>query len=35
VCTGGTCQAPTCSDGFENGGETGIDCGGPCPPCDA
>ncbi len=34
VCTGGTCQAPTCSDGVENGLETGTDCGGPfCPAC--
>ncbi len=23
--------APTCSDGIQNQGETGIDCGGPCP----
>jgi len=22
-----------CNDGFLNNGETGIDCGGPCPPC--
>jgi len=25
--------APTCSDGIQNQGETGIDCGGPCAPC--
>ncbi len=25
--------APSCSDGVENQGETGIDCGGPCTPC--
>lgn len=26
--------APTCSDGIQNGNETGVDCGGPdCPPC--
>ncbi|MEZ5024512.1 MAG: M43 family zinc metalloprotease [Chitinophagales bacterium] len=25
--------APTCTDGVRNGGETGIDCGGPCGPC--
>jgi streptogramin lyase len=35
--TGGaglTCQAPTCSDGFKNGDETDVDCGGPaCSPC--
>lgn len=24
---------PTCTDGLQNGGETGVDCGGPCPPC--
>ena len=24
---------PTCFDGIQNGGETGIDCGGPCEPC--
>jgi uncharacterized membrane protein YgcG len=23
----------TCNDGIQNGGETGIDCGGPCEPC--
>jgi len=23
----------SCTDGFRNQGETGIDCGGPCPPC--
>lgn len=22
-----------CSDGYMNNGETGTDCGGPCPPC--
>ncbi len=27
------CPLPTCSDGIQNQGETGIDCGGPCPPC--
>ncbi len=25
--------APTCSDGVQNGTETGIDCGGSCPAC--
>jgi hypothetical protein len=34
-CTGGMCQLPTCFDGKQNDGETGIDCGtascGPCP----
>jgi hypothetical protein len=24
----------TCSDGYMNNGELGVDCGGPCPPCD-
>jgi hypothetical protein len=30
------CQAPTCTDGVQNGDEAGIDCGGAtsmCPPC--
>lgn len=26
-------SGPTCSDGIQNGDETGIDCGGSCPPC--
>lgn len=26
--------APNCSDGIMNGDETGVDCGGSCPPCD-
>ena len=25
--------APTCSDGIQNGNETGVDCGGSCPRC--
>ncbi len=29
---GGT--TPTCSDGIQNQGEAGIDCGGPCAPCN-
>jgi hypothetical protein len=28
-----TCQAPSCSDGVENGEEEGPDCGGTCDPC--
>ncbi|MBN2422097.1 hypothetical protein JXB41_02630 [Candidatus Woesearchaeota archaeon] len=28
------CKIPTCDDGIQNQGETGIDCGGPCPPCE-
>ena len=34
--TNGTCinsQTATCSDGIQNQGETGIDCGGPCSAC--
>ncbi len=32
VCVGsGSCA--TCSDGLQNQGETGVDCGGPCAPC--
>ena len=26
---------PTCSDGIQNGDETGVDCGGSCEPCEA
>ena len=34
VCIGKSCQAPTCSDGVQNGTESDIDCGGgSCPPC--
>jgi len=29
----GAGSGPTCSDGIQNQGETGIDCGGPCSPC--
>ena len=33
-----SCGPPTCDDGFQNGDETGVDCGGPdcpdCPTCD-
>jgi hypothetical protein len=28
VCTGGVCQAPTCTDTVKNGAETDVDCGG-------
>ncbi|MDB9782763.1 DUF5011 domain-containing protein [Winogradskyella sp.] len=28
-----TVPDPTCDDGIQNGGETGVDCGGPCVPC--
>lgn len=27
--------SPTCSDGVQNGDETGIDCGGSCAPCSS
>lgn len=30
---GSSGPAPTCSDGIQNGTETGVDCGGSCPPC--
>jgi hypothetical protein len=30
--TGGS-TGGTCSDGVQNQGEMGVDCGGPCPPC--
>merc|ERR1712117_159039 len=31
---GGSCSAcPTCSDGTQNGDETGVDCGGSCSVC--
>ena len=33
VCAGNVCQAPACDDGVLNGGEGGVDCGGPCPRC--
>jgi hypothetical protein len=32
-CVGSVCVAPTCTDGVQNGGESFLDCGGPCPPC--
>ncbi|MEL6862882.1 MAG: zinc-dependent metalloprotease [Bacteroidota bacterium] len=33
TCTA-ACGPPTCTDGIQNGNETGVDCGGPdCPPC--
>jgi hypothetical protein len=30
-----SCSVPSCSDGIQNQGETGVDCGGPCSPCPA
>jgi cysteine-rich repeat protein len=32
TCPGGG-PTPTCTDGLQNQGETGVDCGGPCPAC--
>ena len=33
-CNGGTPPTPTCTDGMQNGDETGVDCGGlSCAPC--
>ena len=29
----GTAPAASCNDGIQNGDETGVDCGGACPPC--
>lgn len=29
-----TLATPTCSDGIQNGDETGVDCGGSCQPCE-
>ena len=35
TCTSPCGSGPTCTDGIQNGQETGVDCGGPdCPPCD-
>jgi len=33
VCKSGVCEAPSCTDGVQNGMETGVDCGGGCPAC--
>lgn len=33
ICVYNTVAGATCSDGIQNQGETGIDCGGPCPAC--
>ena len=30
---GGTGMGSTCTDGIQNGNETGVDCGGSCAPC--
>ena len=31
----GICTSPSCADGRKNGQETGVDCGGMCPGCEA
>lgn len=34
VCgSNGMCVSASCTDGTRNGDETGVDCGGSCPPC--
>ncbi len=33
VCTTNACQAASCTDGVQNGAETGVDCGGTCAAC--
>lgn len=33
--TGAPVNTPTCSDGIQNGDETGVDCGGSCSPCNS
>lgn len=33
VCSDGVCQDASCADGVVNGGETAVDCGGPCGGC--
>jgi len=33
TCVNGACQPLTCADSMVDSGETGVDCGGPCPPC--
>ncbi|WP_452220573.1 M43 family zinc metalloprotease [Lacinutrix salivirga] len=30
----GSAPTPTCTDGIQNGNETGVDCGGSCAPCE-
>ncbi|MEW7280238.1 M43 family zinc metalloprotease [Aquimarina sp. 2201CG1-2-11] len=36
VVSGGSTPTPTCTDGIQNGDETGVDCGGSsCSPCQA
>ncbi|MCX6710131.1 MAG: putative metal-binding motif-containing protein, partial [Candidatus Woesearchaeota archaeon] len=33
-CDGSDLCPVSCVDGIQNNGETGLDCGGPCPPCE-
>ena len=35
ACSGGNQAEPTCADGWWNGDETDLDCGGSCEPCAA
>lgn len=35
ITIGGSPPGPTCSDGIQNGDETGVDCGGSCSACSA
>jgi len=35
TCVAGACVSAACDDGFFNGDETDLDCGGSCDPCDA
>jgi hypothetical protein len=39
ICLGASCTTsnptPSCIDGIKNQGETGVDCGGPCPACSS
>ena len=33
ICREGLCTVPDCTDGYPNGDETDLDCGGKCPAC--
>ncbi len=33
ICSASKCQVPSCTDGQQNGSESGLDCGGLCPAC--
>ena len=34
IISDGSDPVPSCTDGIQNGNETGVDCGGSCAPCD-